>query len=99
MGWSNRALDHDRFQDELITVSIYLFFRMILSKKSATFWDLALVRSIPCAPWMRPGADFGAAAAKSQVAAMIHQKLYTGRREASRKVADPLPALNPPELT
>jgi hypothetical protein len=83
---------------KMITVSIYLFFRMILSKKSATFWDLALVRSI-CAPWMRPGADFGAAAAKSQVAAMIHQKLYTGRREASRKVAGPLPALNPPELT
>jgi hypothetical protein len=72
MGWSNRALDHDLFQDELITVSIYLFFRMIKSKKSATFWDLALVRSIPYAPWMRPGADFGAAAAKSQVGAMIH---------------------------
>jgi hypothetical protein len=46
MGWSNRAFDHDRFQDELITVSIYLFFRMILPKKSATFWDLGSVDTV-----------------------------------------------------
>jgi len=43
------------------------------------------------------GTDFGAAFAKSQAAAMNPPALLHGRAE-SRRAADPLPALNPPDL-
>jgi hypothetical protein len=71
---------------------------MILSKKSATFWDLALVRFIPYA-LMRRGTDFGAAVAKSQVAATNPLEIVCEQARSFQHKADPLPALNPPELT
>jgi hypothetical protein len=72
---------------------------MILSKTSATFWDLALVRFIPYALWMRRGTDFGAAVAKSQVAATNPLEIVREQARSFQHKADPLPALNPPELT